>query len=124
MILFVVALTNVLVVVNRCQKEILSVFNLSGVMLLHRVSPTGHKLRKIGERVPTQEQTMISNRISQLESSFRPTEPAGTNGLAYASEYTSQFPGHNVGWLGPWVEPIMVRWSDGIFGRFLPPDNR
>ena len=79
MILSVVVLTNyVLAVVNKCGKEILAVFNLSGTVLLHRVSPTCRKLRKIGERVPTQGQTTISNRISQLESSFLPTEPTCT----------------------------------------------
>ena len=64
MILFVVVLTNyVLVVVNKCQKEILTAFYLSGIVLLHCVCMTCRKLRKIGEHVPTQEQTTPSNRF-------------------------------------------------------------
>ena len=88
-----------------CLKEILAVFNISGIVSLHCMSPTCRKLRKISEHVPTQEQTMPSNRISQLEcvSCFGRQRTLTlftyTDGSAHVSENTSWFTNHDVGWL-------------------------
>ena len=79
------------------------VFNLSVVVLLHRVTLTCHKLRKISKRVLTQEQTSSSNRISQLEfvTYFGPRRPlalvAYADGLAHARENTSRITVHDIG---------------------------